>query len=124
MIAPAQAALIGLVATQYSAVFAGVDKRRHHPLFEQAVLASPQEAMHWLDERLARFDVDHPEPSERRALLRSLRGDLRRREEWLVGKARRPYAIATETHTVKLEGRLCPVRTLPLLASCLLLETS
>lgn len=113
-----------LGAEGFSAVLVGLDKRRRHDLIEHEVLDSPQAALRWLDERLARYEIEHPIPSERRSALRNLRGDLRRREEWLGGDARRPYAVATETHTVRLEGYLCPVRTLPLLGACLLLETT
>lgn len=110
------------VCRGYSAVLEGQFK--HGRVFEHAVLDSPQSALAWLDERLTHLRSQHVDTARRRHVLRSLRGDLRRRDEWRAGAPREPYVIRAQTSTVHVEGRLCPVRTLPVLAPCLLLEVT
>lgn len=107
----------------YRAVLVSSDRHRGHHLVEQAVLDTPQAALQWLDEHLAQYEFTALRPRLRRAILRRLRGDLRLRELWLHGEVSWPYVVQTETHTSQLEGRLCKVRTLPLLTPCLKLET-
>ncbi len=113
------------LADQVHAVVFGEDIEHETVLFAHELLATPRLAMQWLDDRLRHFNLQVPTlASQRRPFFRNLRGDLRHREEWLDGRAHRTYAVKAASSAIWLKGYLCPVRSLPLLTPCLLLETA
>ncbi|MFI2616664.1 hypothetical protein [Streptomyces sp. NPDC018584] len=114
-----------LLVDRVHAVVTGYDLVHEAPLFAQEVLDSPRLAMQWLDDRLRHFNSLAPTlESQWRPLIRGLRGDLRRRQEWLDGQMHRVYSVDATCSSIWLRGYLCPVRSLPLLTPCLHLKTA